>query len=63
MASKFKAPLIHQFQQGQKDFKRGKITSPYRLGSDRDKEWQRGFNDAYFENLEKSTWTSARKSG
>lgn len=52
MASKFKAPLNIQFEQGQNDFKRGRVTSRYKYGSDRHKEWERGFNKAYFDNKE-----------
>ena len=46
-------PLYIQVERGYKAFHRGKVTNPYPLNSAFYKEWERGFNKAYFENLEK----------
>lgn len=48
------APLSIQFEKGKYAFVRGWIANPYDDDKDhRGKEWQRGFNTAYFEHLEK----------
>lgn len=47
------APLVYQFEQGRVDFIRGKLECPYKLDSDKGREWQRGFNSAYFDNLDR----------
>jgi hypothetical protein len=39
------------FQEGYYAFSRGWIASKYNLDSLKGKEWQRGFNCAYFDNL------------
>ena len=39
------------YSKGYKDFLVGQLSSPYRSGTILDKEWQRGQNAAYFENL------------
>lgn len=41
------------FERGIKDFKDGNMTSIYPVDSMPYKEWSRGFNTAYFENLKK----------
>ena len=46
-------PLHIQHDIGYRAFKRGRIINPYKVGSSFYKEWDRGFNKAYFENLEK----------
>tara|TARA_R100001443_G_scaffold116219_2_gene136070 strand:- start:7044 stop:7235 length:192 start_codon:yes stop_codon:yes gene_type:complete len=38
---------------GKKDFYKGNITNPFNEDTYRNKEWQRGFNMAYFEQLER----------
>jgi hypothetical protein len=45
------APLMIQFDKGKYAFKRGWISNPYSLDTAQGKEWQRGFNTAYFERL------------
>lgn len=52
-SSKHDAPLKIQFQQGAKAFKQGDMKCPYRLDSMQAREWQRGFNSAYFLNLDR----------
>ncbi len=39
--------------EGFKDFYKGQISNPYNEGTYRHREWQMGFNKAYFQNLEK----------
>ena len=46
-------PLYIQHDIVYRAFKRGRIINPYKVGSSFYKEWDRGFNKAYFENLEK----------
>lgn len=47
------APLRYQFDRGRSDFYKGRITSPFAFTTDQHKEWQRGFDSGYFENLKK----------
>lgn len=47
------APLRIQFEKGQYAFKKGWLGNPYDSDTAQGKEWQRGFNAAYFENLDK----------
>jgi len=43
-------PLRIQFDEGHRSFLRGNLKNPYKEDNIRHKEWQRGFNTAYFEN-------------
>ena len=45
---------------GYKDFTSGRIINPYNLNTYRHKEWERGFNKAYFEQLKKVKGYEAR---
>lgn len=49
------------FERGQADFKRGSLSSPFSYDSLPYKEWQRGFNEAYFKNLEKVKTDESRR--
>tara|TARA_R100001510_G_C7590848_1_gene160611 strand:- start:405 stop:626 length:222 start_codon:yes stop_codon:yes gene_type:complete len=51
--SKYDAPLRIQFQKGYDSFKRGKVKNPFHPNSMQYREWCRGFNSAYFQNLKK----------
>ena len=51
--SKYDAPLSIQFGWGYKAFKRGSLDSKLKQNSMQHREWQRGWNTAYFENLKK----------
>lgn len=51
--SKYDAPLKIQYQRGVTDFKRGFVSSPFHPNTMQAREWQRGFNTAYYENLDK----------
>ena len=46
---------------GYKDFTSGKIINPYNLNTYRHKEWERGFNKAYFEQLKRVKKHESRK--
>lgn len=46
-------PLSIQFGQGQVAFAKGWLNNQYNPDTMQGKEWQRGFNKAYFENLNK----------
>lgn len=46
-------PLSLQFEQGYYAFQRGWIANNYTPSSIKGKEWQRGFDRAYFDNLDK----------
>jgi len=46
------APLKIQFQKGYQAFRRGFTKNPYQRKDDiQSREWERGFNAAYFETL------------
>ena len=47
------APLKIQFEEGQRAFYNGKLRNPYPSYHMRFKEWERGFNLAYFKNKAK----------
>ena len=51
--SKYDAPLRIQFEWGQEAFKRGKLTCPIEANTMQAREWQRGWDTAYHENLQK----------
>jgi hypothetical protein len=44
-------PLSVQFGQGQVAFMRGWLSNQYNPESNKGKEWQRGFDRAYFDNI------------
>jgi len=46
-------PLRIQVEKGNNAFYRGKISNPYKINTAFYKEWERGFNKAYFKTLEK----------
>ena len=46
-------PLRIQFDQGYYAFSRGWLSNQYDPDSNAGKEWQRGFDRAYFDNLNK----------
>jgi len=43
--------LKNAYEMGRKAFQRGILFSPYKRSSVLNKEWQRGFDTAYFTNL------------
>jgi hypothetical protein len=50
---KYDAPLKVQFQKGYEDFKRGRVGSPFNKDTMQYREWTRGFNKAWGENLKR----------
>ena len=60
---KYDAPLKFQYEQGYSDFKRGRVNSPFHKDTMQYREWNRGFNTAYFENLKKVKEREARGRG
>ena len=51
--SKYDAPLRIQFEWGQEAFKKGRLTCPIDSNTMQAREWHRGWNTAYHENLQK----------
>jgi len=47
--------------EGYKDFKQGQISNPYKAGSKRHRDWQIGFDKAYFNNLQRVKENEARR--
>lgn len=45
------------------DFRKGNLENPFNEGTQRNKDWQFGFNKAYFANLEKVKSYEARRRG
>lgn len=42
---------MSSFKKGMTAFKTGSLGNPYPLDSDESRQWEAGFNKAYFENL------------
>ena len=59
--SKYDAPLPIQFNKGRGAFYRGYTRTPYHLNTMQHREWQRGYNFAYYKNLERVKREEARK--
>lgn len=52
---------MNAFEQGYQDFLKGKLDNPYNPNTTKGKDWQFGFNKAYFRNLEKATKNEDRR--
>jgi hypothetical protein len=52
MKEERRPPLTFQFKEGYYAFARGWLRNQYNEDSVKGKEWQRGWNKAYFDNLE-----------
>ena len=50
---KYDAPLKFQFEKGYTDFKHGRVFNPFHKDTMQHREWLRGFNKAYFEQLKR----------
>jgi hypothetical protein len=50
---KYDAPLKFQYEKGYKDFRQGRVVNPFLDDTMQHREWERGFNKAYFEQLER----------
>lgn len=60
---KYDAPLRMQYEKGYSDFKKGKLMNPFHEDTMQFREWNRGFNVAYFEQLKKVKEYEARGRG
>ena len=61
---KHDAPLRVQFQMGYDNFKRGKLINPFHEDTMQYREWHRGFNKAFYDNLKRvKTYEAKRGSG
>ena len=60
---KYDAPLSLQFNQGFNAFKRKKLVNPFNDMTMQSREWQRGFNSAYYMQLERTKNVEARRRG
>lgn len=54
------APMRRQYEDGFWSFKHGVIVNPYNPATLQYREWQRGWNAAYFRNLERLTSAASR---
>jgi hypothetical protein len=52
---------MNAFEQGYKDFGKGQLTNPYNKDTTKSREWEFGFNKAYFRNLERVREHEARR--
>jgi len=50
---KYDAPLKFQHEKGYTDFKHGRVFNPFHKDTMQCREWLRGFNKAYFEQLKR----------
>ena len=48
---KYDAPLRVQYERGYNDFRRGRINNPFPEDTMQHREWQRGFDKAYSDQL------------
>lgn len=60
---KYDAPLRMQYEKGYSDFKKGRLINPFHEDTMQFREWNRGFNVAYFEQLKKVKEYEARGRG
>lgn len=47
----FSSKEVSAFNRGKKDFYKGNLNNPYPTDTMMGKEWERGFNTSYFENI------------
>ena len=50
---KYDAPLVIQYRKGMDDFNKGRLSNPFHKDTMQYREWNRGFNKAYFDRLRK----------
>lgn len=60
---KYDAPLRMQYEKGYSDFKKGRLINPFHEDTMQFREWNRGFNVAYFEQLKRIKEYEARGRG
>ncbi len=49
---KYDAPLKYQHEKGYKDFRQGRVVNPFPDDTMQYRDWEFGFNKAYFKNKE-----------
>lgn len=54
---------MNAIKRGMLDFRKGSLSNPYNEGTQRNKDWEFGFNKAYFANLEKVKENESRRRG
>lgn len=52
---------MNAFEQGYRDFGKGYTTNPHKKGTPKYRDWEFGFNKAYFRNLERVRENEARR--
>ena len=52
---------MRYYNHGMSSFRKGQLVNPYPKDTVKHREWERGFNTAYFENLEKVKEKEKRK--
>ena len=50
---KYDAPLKFQQEKGYKDFLQGRVVNPFPSDTMQYREWERGFNKAYFDQVKR----------
>ena len=50
---KYDAPMVIQYRKGMDDFHKGRLSNPFHKDTMQYREWNRGFNKAYFDRLRK----------
>ena len=50
---KYDAPLVIQYRKGVDDFQKGRLSNPFHKDTMQYRDWNRGFNKAYFDRLRK----------
>ena len=59
--AKYDAPLSLQFKQGFSAFKKNKESNPFNSKTMQAREWQRGYNTAYYIQLERVKKNESRR--
>lgn len=52
---------MNAFEQGYQDFGKGYLTNPYNKDTPKHRDWEFGFNKAYFRNLERVRENETRR--
>jgi hypothetical protein len=54
---------LKAFEEGRSAFLVGQVGNPYQINTNKYKEWERGWNREYFDNLEKVKQDEAGRGG
>lgn len=52
---------MNAFEEGYKDFGKGQLVNPYNKNTPKHRDWEFGFNKAWFRNLERVKEKNARR--